>query len=60
MKDDPYLNVFCVHFFSMQYFNSGPNFNGSVAPRVGGVAPGMDFCPFQRDVLVSNNHCIIK
>jgi len=44
----------------MQYFNSGPNFNGSVAPRVGGVAPGMDFCPFQRDVLVSNNHCIIK
>ena len=49
-----FLLSVCVNFFSLQYFNSsGPNFDSSVAPRLGGSLSVPDYCPFQIDVVVN-------
>jgi len=37
-----------------QYFNSGPNFDATVAPRVGGSLSIPDFCPLQFPISVCN------
>jgi len=42
----------CTCLLSSQYFNSGQNFDSTVAPRVGGILQSTDFCPFQNQILV--------